>query len=507
MSVVDNKRIAKNTVVLYFRMLLLMALSLYTSRVVLQVLGIEDYGIYNLVGGFISIFSIVQSAMMSAVQRFFNVAIGQGNDSQYTRIYSMSINIFAIFSIFLLLIGGSVGSWFVYNFLNLPEGKEITAVLVFVLSILTSIVNLFRAPDNASIIAFEKMNFYAYISILEVVLKLLIVFLLVKFNFDKLILYCLLYLLTTIIINVVYKVYVNKNFLLCRYRLLWDKEIFKKVFIFSGWNLLTQSAHIVETQGESFLTNRYYGVSLNAAKGISAQVYNAVNLLLINFQISFKPQLIKSYAAGEYESHYQLIYRASKFSFLLLSVVVFPLIFNLDPLLFLWLVKVPPFTKEFCIYILLAYLFDSISAPLGTSIFAHGNIKGISIWSSIQYFLGLLLSYLGYRIFDLPYITSVICMLVHALILICYMYYAKKLCGVSILSFIRKVLVPVIVVMPFFFVTTWCISKLIDNIWLKVPLCIVTIVTVAITLGMTKSERNFVLSKLPVLKKIFKYVE
>lgn len=501
MSVVDNKKIAKNTVMLYIRMLLLMAVSLYTSRVVLQVLGIEDYGIYNLVGGFISIFSIVQSAMVSAVQRFFNVTIGQGDDEQYTRIYSMSINIFAIISAFLLIVGGLIGSWFVYNFLNLPEGREITAVWVFILSVITSIVNLFRAPDNASIIAFEKMDFYAFISILEAILKLLIVFLLMQFNSDKLILYCLLYLFTTLVINIAYKIFVNKNFSLCRYRLLWDREIFKKLFVFSGWNLLTQSAHIVETQGESFLTNRYYGVSLNAAKGISAQVYNAVNLFLINFQVSFKPQLIKSYAAGEYESHYQLIYRASKFSFLLLSIIVFPLIFNLESLLPLWLVEVPPFTKEFCIYILLAYLFDSVSAPLSMSIFAQGNIKSISIWSAVLYFLGLLLSYAGFKIFDLPYITAIICMMVHALILICYMHYAQNLCGVSILNFTKKVLIPIIVVMPFFIASTWGISQFMDNVWLEVPLCVVVAVFVAFTIGMTKSERRYILSKLPILKK------
>lgn len=507
MAVVDNKKIAKNTIMLYIRMLLLMAVSLYTSRVVLQVLGVEDYGIYNLVGGFISIFSIIQSAMVAAVQRFFNVALGEGNEGQYTRIYSMSINIFALFSIFLLLIGGSVGSWFVYNYLNLPEGRERTAVWVFILSILTSIVNLFRTPDNASIIAFEKMSFYAYISILEAILKLLIVFLLLQFNSDKLILYCLLFLLTTAIINVAYKVYVNRNFSLCRYRFLWDKEIFRKIFVFSGWNLLTQSSHVVETQGESFLVNRYYGVSLNAAKGVSAQVYNAVNLFLINFQTSFKPQLIKSYAAGEYESHYQLIYRASRFSFLLLSIIVFPLLFNMDSLLSFWLVEVPPFTKEFCVYILLAYLFDAISAPLGTSIFANGNIKGISIWSSMLYFVGLLFSYVGFKIFDIPYITSIVCLIVHIGILICYLYYARKLCGVSVLKFAKNVLISVMVVVPFFFAISWGISQFIANVWFNMILSLLAVIVVAFTLGMTKRERMFLLSKVPILKSTSNHVK
>lgn len=501
MSVVDSKRIAKNTVLLYIRMLLLMAVSLYTSRVVLQVLGVDDYGIYNLVGGFISIFSIVQSAMVSAVQRFFNVALGLGDYKQYTRIYSMSINVFAIFSTFLLLVGGPIGSLFVYNFLNLPEGREITAVWVFILSIMTSIVNLFRTPDNASIIAFEKMDFYAYISILESVLKLLIVFLLMKFNSDKLIIYCLLYLFTTVVINITYKVYVNKYILLCRYNILWDKEIFKKLFIFSGWNLLTQGANVVETQGESFLINRYYSVALNAARGISAQVYNAINLFLINFQLSFKPQLIKSYAAGEYEAHYQLIYRASKYSFFLLSIIVFPLIFNLDSLLSFWLIDVPPFTREFCTYTMLAYLFDALSSPLGTSIFAQGNIKGISIYSSLLYISGLLLSFISFKIFDIAYITSIICLIVHALMLVCYLYYAKQLCGVDILVFTKKVLRPAVIVLPLFIVLLWGMSQFVTNTWLNIFLSLITVIVVILVFGLTKDERRYILIKLLKLKK------
>ena len=283
MPVVNNNKIAKNTFLLYVRMFLLMAVSLYTSRIILKVLGVDDYGIYNLVGGFISIFSFVSGAMVSAIQRFFNVAIGEKDQEKFMRIYTMGINMFAVFSLFLIVIAGIVGTWFVATQLNIPSGRETAAIWVFWISLITSIVQLFRSPDNAAIIAFEEMGFYAYISILEAVLKLALVFLLVKINSDKLVLYCWLYLGSTILINAIYKLYVNRKFSVCRYKRIWDKNILRQLVSFSGWSLLAQGAHVTENQGESFLTNHYFDVTVNAARGVSAQVYNAINLFLINF--------------------------------------------------------------------------------------------------------------------------------------------------------------------------------------------------------------------------------
>ena len=477
-------------------MLLLMAVSLYTSRVILQVLGINDYGIYNLVGGFISIFSFVSIALVNSIQRFFNVAIGKNDNEKYTRIYSMGINIFILFSLLLLIVGGTIGGWFICTQLNIPSGRKTAAIWVFSISLVTSIVMLFRSSDNASIIAFEKMSFYAYISIFEAVFKLAIVFFLAQLNYDKLILYCWLYLAVTVIINIAYKIYVNKCFPVCRYHFIWDKNLLKQLMVFSGWNLLTQGAHIAENQGESFLSNYYYNVSLNAARGVASQVYNAVNLFLTNFQTSFKPQLTKSYAAGEWNANLQLIYRSARFSFFLLSILVVPLSFNLDGLLSIWLVKVPPFTKEFCIFVMLAYLFDSIGAPLTTVIFAQGNIKKLSICSSMLYFIGLLLSFFGLKYTNIPYITAIVCLIIHAIILFFDLYYAHKQCGIKASKFIINIMKPICIVSLILLFVPLGIKLLTDNLWLRLILDVISLCILIFLLGVNNEERTFIINKI-----------
>lgn len=281
---VDNRRIAKNTMMLYIRMLLLMAVSLYTSRVVLAALGVDDFGIFNLIGGFITLFSSISSALVGAMQRYFNVCLGKNDKVEYQRVYSMGINIFALFSLFLLVVGETVGLWFVKTQLNIPEGRETAAMWVYQVSLLTLIVTLFRTPDNASIIAHEKMEFYAHISILEALLKLAIIFFLGRIAVDKLILYVLLYLATAVLINGVYFVYCSKKIQECRYSLMWDKTLFKSLVSFSGWNMLAGGARVLKGQGDAYFLNHYYSVAVNAAFGVASQVYNAVNLFLSNFQ-------------------------------------------------------------------------------------------------------------------------------------------------------------------------------------------------------------------------------
>ena len=441
---VDNKRIAKNTVALYIRMLLMMAVSLYTSRVVLDVLGVDDYGIYNLIGGFVTLFSFISHALVGAMQRFFNVALGKKDAELYRKLYSMSINIFGIFSLFLIIFGETIGLWFVSTQLNIPAGRETAALWVYQISLVTLIVNLFRTPDNASIIAHEKMSFYAYISIGEALLKLTIVFMLLSFGHDKLIVYVLLYLASTLLINVVYWLYCHKHIPLCHFSWMWDKNLCKQLVSFSGWHLLSGGSRVVKNQGEAFFLNHYYSVAVNAAFGIAAQVYNAVNLFLINFQTAFRPQLVQTYAAGEMGEHYRLLYRSSKFSYYLLLLIVVPVAFNLQALLGLWLKEVPNYTLEFCLFLLMAYLVDAISAPLAISVSAQGNVKGMQLWSSVLLIAGLVASFVFLRKGEAPWIVAIITLAVHVGFMIVYMYYARKLCFVKLRIFFRRVFQPLV---------------------------------------------------------------
>ena len=495
---VNNKKIAKNTLALYLRMLLLMAVTLYTSRVILATLGVDDYGIYNLIGGFVTLFSFISHALVGAMQRFFNVAMGKKDDEQYKKVYSMSINIFALFSLFLIIVGETVGLWFVKTQLNIPVGRENAAMWVYQISLLSLIVHLFRTPDNASIIAHEKMSFYAYISIGEAVLKLGIVFMLKAIGGDKLIIYVLLYLAATVLINIVYWLYCKKRIPLCRFSFMWDKSIFKNLVSFSGWHLLTGGSRVLKSQGDAYLLNHYYSVAVNAAFGVAAQVYNAVNMFLTNFQTAFKPQLVQTFAAGEMEEHYRLMDRASKFSFFLLLLIVVPITFNLQGLLGLWLKEVPNYTAQFCLIILMAYLVDAIGAPLSVSVNAQGNIKGMQIWSSVLLLAGLIVGFLFLRKGAEPWIVSIVTFAVHFGFLLTYMYYARKLCHVSLRAFFRKVVLPIGSVALLSCIVPFVIRNLgNEGFWFIMLKCVVDLGWVGLMVlfvGLTKEERKYLLT-------------
>lgn len=482
---------------LYIRMIILMAVTLYTSRVILAVLGVDDYGIYSLIGGVIALFSFVSHALVQAMQRFFNVALGKQDNERYHRVYVMGYNIFFLFSAFLLLVGETVGLWFVNNKLNIPSGREAAVFWVYQISILTLIIQLLRTPDNASIIAHERMNFYAYISIGEAFIKLGIVFLLKLFAFDKLILYVLLYLVASVLINLLYKVYCNKKFAECRYGWLWDRTLCKEMISFSGWTLLSNGSRTVTMQGENIFLNQNYSVSVNAARGVASQVYNAVNTFLTNFATAFKPQLTKSYAAGEMSSHFSLLYRSSKFSFYLLLVLVIPIIFNLDAILGAWLVEVPLYTKEFCIFVLLAYLVDALVTPLGTSIFANGNIKGLQISIAIVFLIQLLASFFALRAGWPPYVVSVFILVSHSIHYLFYLYFCKRLCHLELRLYFKKVILPLIPIcilvpiVPFFLQRysmgiCWTLGLfVVDALWVLVWVWII---------GLDNSEKPFIRS-------------
>lgn len=473
-----------------------MAVSLYTTRVILSVLGVDDYGIYNLIGGFITLFSFISQALISAMQRFFNVALGHDDHDEYHRIYSMGINIFAIFSLFLIVVGETIGLWFVKTQLNIPPGRESAAMWVYQISIITLIINLFRTPDNASIIAHEKMKFYAYISIFEALLKLGIVFLLRMVDYDKLILYVLLFMTSTLLINIVYKLFCLRSIPECRYSFLWDKNLFKQLVSFSGWSMLSGGARVTKTQGDSYLLNHYYSVAVNAAFGVAAQVYNAVNLFLTNYQTAFNPQLIQSYASGDMEGHYRLITRSSKFSFFLLLIIVVPVVFNLEGLLGLWLVEVPQYTREFCTIILMAYLLDSIGAPLAVSVSAQGNIKGMQILSSVLLLTGLFVGFFVLRKGAAPWSVAIITFFVHFGFLLTYSYYARKYTKVNLRQFAKIVVMPILVVTIFSCLLPIMVRHISGNgFWIILLRCVIDLFWVAIIvfiLGLQKEERTFI---------------
>ena len=482
---------------LYLRMLLLMAVSLYTSRVILAALGVEDFGIYNLIGGFITLFSFISQALVGAMQRYFNVSLGKGDRVEYQKVYSIGINLFAIFSVSLLIVGETVGLWFVKTQLNIPAGRETATLWVYQVSLLTLIVNLFRTPNQASIIAHERMEFYAYISIFEAILKLTIVFLLGRFAVDKLILYVLLYFGSTLLINVLYSIYCRVKIPECRYSFVWDKPLLKSLLSFSGWNMMSGGARVLKSQGDAFFLNRYYSVAVNGAFGVAAQVYNAVNLFLNNFQTAFNPQLVQSYASGEMDAHYKLINRSAKFSYYLLLLIVVPVIFNLEGLLDLWLKEVPQYTQEFCFFVLLAYLVDALGAPLGVSVNASGRIKKMQLISTSLLLAGLLAGFLCLKSGAQPYVISIIILAVHIGFWMNYMYNARRYSDVNIRKYLKDTVVPVAFTSLLALTVPFGLGYIKVSRWMVLLVCAADLLWVSAIIwgmGLSKEERSYVFS-------------
>ncbi|MBM6993136.1 MAG: lipopolysaccharide biosynthesis protein, partial [Prevotella sp.] len=357
----NNKRILKNTMFLYIRMFVIMIVSLFTSRVVLQVLGTSDYGTYNIIGGVVVLFSFINGALTSATQRYLNFYIGK-NDPQGTQnVFSMSMNIYILLSVIFLVLAETIGLWFVDTQLNIPPERMNAALWVYQFTVFTFMLNLTRIPYNASLIAYEKMDFYAYLSLLDVILKLVIVYLLYISPVDKLIFYGFLLMMVNVVDNVAYRVYCHKKFQTCHYQRKWDRSMAKELFGFSGWSLFGNLANVGAQQGLNILVNIFYGVTLSAALGIANQVSSYIVQFFTNFQTAFNPQIVKYYASGEITKFFKLIFRASKLSYYLMLLISFPFMLKINGILNLWLVDVPQYTAIFCQLILVFYLLEALA--------------------------------------------------------------------------------------------------------------------------------------------------
>ena len=323
----NNKCIAKNTSMLYIRMLLTMAVTLYTSRVILNTLGVEDYGIYNVVGGFVAMMGFLNNSMAVATQRFLSFEIGKKSNSQFSRVFSMSMSIHILIALVILVLAETVGLWFVKTQLTIPIERMGAALWVFHFSILAFIVNVISVPYNATIIAHERMNVFAWVSIIDVSLKLLIVFILQWFGYDKLKFYALLMFGVALIIRLIYGSYCSRKFVESKFHFYWDKSLFKTIMSFAGWSLWGGAASVLHSQGVNILLNIFFGPAINAARGIAYQIQGAVNSFVSNFQIAINPQIIKSYASSKIEYMHQLIFQGAKYSFYLLFALSLPILF------------------------------------------------------------------------------------------------------------------------------------------------------------------------------------
>ena len=371
----NNKRIAKNTLLLYFRMLFMMVVSLYTSRVILNALGVEDFGIYNVVGGVVAMFSVISGSLSAAISRFITYELGKGDQSKLNKIFSASVTIQLLLSLIIVVLIESVGVWFLNAKMTIPAERMTAANWVLQFSIVTFVINLISVPYNAAIIAHEKMSAFAYISILEAVGKLTIAFLIIVSPIDKLIFYAILMCSVAVIVRLTYGHYCKKHFAECTYHFHWDKEILKNMFGFAGWSFVGCSAAVLIGQGVNVITNLFFGVTANAARGVATQVEGAIRQLVNNFMTALNPQITKSYAAGEHDYTLKLVYQGAKFSFFLTLFIAIPFLLEIDYILKIWLGIFPNEAPMFVRWAIAIIMADVLSQPIITANAASGKIK------------------------------------------------------------------------------------------------------------------------------------
>lgn len=389
-----NKTIAKNTLFLYFRMLLVMGVSLFTSRIVLQQLGVSDYGIYSLVGGVVVLFGFFNAAMSSATQRYLSFDIGKGNAERLQKTFSATLTIHMGIALLVLLLAETIGLWYINYKMVFPIERTFAVNVVYQFSIFSFLLGIIQVPYNALIIARERMDVYAYVSILEVILKLIIVFLLLYFGSDKLITYAALTFLVAVIIRLVYQIYCRRQFGESKYRFEYDKVYYRELISYSGWSMFGSMAVVARGQGINVILNLFFGTTINAAYGITMQVQNALSSFIYNFLAAVKPQIIQSYAQNNLKRSHALIAQSSKYSFYLLYFISVPVLFNIDYILSLWLGKVPEYTAGFVILCMIGIMIECLSEPLIVGIHASGKIKRYQIILSLLISLNLPISYI-----------------------------------------------------------------------------------------------------------------
>lgn len=450
----NNRRIAKNTVMLYIRMLLATVVSLYTSRVVLQTLGVEDYGIYGVVGGVVSMFSFLNAAMSGATSRFLTVEIGKGESEKFSTTFSTAVITHWIIAIIVLLLSETFGLWYVSTKLVIPSSRAFAANVVYQLSIISALITIIQVPYNAILIAHEKMDIYAYVEIVNVSLKLLIVFLLKTLEGDKLILYATLLLAVSIIVAFVYRIYCLIHFPESHFKLVFKKDTVIPMLKYTGWNFYIQFCTSAKQQGTNLLVNLFYGVALNAASSVATTVFGALQAISYNVIQAFRPQIVKNFARGDVCIVCDQVTKCIKFSLMLFLLVATPVFIEIQTLLKLWLGVVPTYTNIFCRLLIIGQLFGLLTNSLFTIIEASGDIKKSSVFSGTCYLLVVPFTYLAYSYIDgRPESAYVIGVALNVVIFISYLLIAshtlpglnlkvifKTICTLLIISFISSVI-------------------------------------------------------------------
>lgn len=507
MSQDNNKRIAKNTLLLYFRMLFMMAVSLYTSRVILNTLGIEDYGIYNVVGGVVAMFGFLNGSMSSATQRYITFALGKGDEKRLQTVFSTTLQIHKLIAAIIVILGETIGLWFLYNKMQIPIDRIDAAFWVLQCSIISTVVMIVSVPYNAAIIAHEKMSAFAYISVLEVVLKLVIVYLLVIFPVDKLILFAFLILAIQVLIRFCYSIYCHKHFKETKYIHVWDKALFKEMTGFAGWSLFGNLSAVLFTQGLNMLLNVFFGPVVNAARAVAVQVQNAIQQFVGNFQMALNPQITKTYAKGAMEEMHKLMYRSARFSFYLLFFLSLPVLYETDFILTVWLKTVPEHTVTFLRIMICTSLIYTCANPMIIANQATGKVKKYQAVCGATLIMILPISWIllelgfpAYSVFIVHFVMEGVCQLARMLML-------RPLIGIGLRDYFYNIYLRVAIVVIAAVVFPGLVYVYMPEGLIRfLAVGMVSVLSVsssAYLLGLSANERVFIKSKAVALKNKF----
>ena len=505
-NIVNNKRIAKNTLILYMRMLFLLVISLYTSRVILDALGIEDYGIYNVVGGFVSMFALISTALTSACSRFLNFELGKGNLERQNIVFSTAVTIQWGLAIIVAILSEVIGIWYVNNIMVLPPDRLTAANWCFQFSIFNFCMNLITVPYNASIIAHEKMKAFAYVSIFQGFAQLGISFLVYIEPFDRLVFYALMLMILQFLVRYMYQVYCRKNFKECHYRFVIDRPLLKHMFSYSLWHLIGNGAAVLKNHGVNLVLNFFFGPTVNAARAVANHVDGAVNHFASNFMMAMNPQITQSYSRGDVKDMFKLVNRGSRFSFYLLFVLALPVIINADYILHIWLKEVPAHTVAFVQLTLVSMMITSVSRSLMTAQNATGNVRNYQLVVGGILLLNLPFSYFFLYLGMVPEIVVVVAIVIEILAFLARMYMLPfTLKGFRPLLFIRdvilKCLATIVLAVP---VPALVYIYLPENFYtfiFNVCVCILCSAVVIYYFGCNANERVIIVSAINKIKR------
>lgn len=492
-NIENNKRIAKNAVFLYLRMFFVMVISLYTSRVILQKLGIEDFGIYNVIGGVVSMMGFINVSMSSSTTRYMNFAIGKKDINLANKTFSSCLIIYIALSLLLLLLGETIGLWFVNNKLTIPDDRIYAANWVYQFSLLSCIATVISNPYHATIIAHEKMNVYAFISIVEVLLKLLIVLLLSSISYDKLYSYGLLFMIQSCIVTLIYYLYCKKNYVENKFRFFDDKTFFKELIAYSGWNIFGSVASLVKSQGLNILLNMFFNPVVNAARGIAYQVNAAILQFFSSFYTAVRPQITKYYASGDIDNMRRLVFSSSRYSFFLILLLALPITIEAPFIIELWLGQIPEYTIPFLRLIIVISAIDSMSSPIMTAAHSTGKIALYQACVGTLSMLNIPISFCVLKIIHEPLIVFQVSLLISIISAFVRLWIVSKQIKISVKLYIADVYVRCAIVailasvIPIL-LNNYLEGSVVNNILICV-ICVISALLFIIFIGMKSSER------------------